>query len=130
MADLKIWGGRALYVDIRDMNDRAAQLRTVVVAYTKKGAMRLLAMSRHEFDSMWSETGATAELNLKKHGESVWRRVGKRDRSRRWVSTPFASTVDRTKRICGTVTTRSAKTVSRASAPFVWRTSGWSRRDE
>ena len=75
--DLKVWGGRALYVDIRDRNDRGAQLRTVVVAYTKKSAVRLLDMTRSEFDRMWVETGNAEEVELVKHGEGVWRRVEK-----------------------------------------------------
>jgi hypothetical protein len=74
--ELKVWGGMMLQPDILDRNDRAAQLRSIVVAYTKKEAMRLLAVNRSDF-SYWTETGNPTEIALIKHGPGVWRRVEK-----------------------------------------------------
>lgn len=75
--ELKIWGGETIYSDVRDRNDRSAQLRTLVVAYTKKEALRLLAVTRHEFDNTFAETGNAAEVKLMNHGPGVWRHVEK-----------------------------------------------------
>lgn len=66
-----------LHSDVHDPNWRPAQLKTLVVAPTKKEAISLLAITRHEFEQSFSQTGNDEQLEYIKSGQGVWRQLKK-----------------------------------------------------